>query len=97
MRARRIQKQLFYIRPSEALNQITEKSNEHNLPRCIAFIDYKKAFDTIEHFAIFEALRKKKPWYKRNIYSQATAGIRLYKLVSDDFPINRGVRQGDSL
>ena len=58
MRASRNQKQLFYIRPSEALNQIIEKSNEHNLPRRIAFIDYKKAFDTIEHFAIFEALRK---------------------------------------
>ena len=72
MRASRNQKQLFYIRPSEALNQIIEKSNEHNLPRRIAFIDYKKAFDTIEHFAIFEALRKKNP----NINETSTAKLQ---------------------
>ena len=24
----------------------------------MGFIDYEKAFDTVEHFAIFEALRK---------------------------------------
>ena len=42
----------------QALNQIIEKSNEYNLPLCIGFINYEKAFDTVEHFAIFEALRK---------------------------------------
>ena len=31
------------------------------------------------------------------IYSQATARIHLDTLVSDEFPINRGVRQGDPL
>ena len=35
-----------------------ENSNEYNLPLCIGFIDYKKAFDMVEYFAIFEALRK---------------------------------------
>ena len=43
----------------QALNQIIAKSNEYNLPLCIGFIDYVKAFDTVEHLAIFEALRKK--------------------------------------
>ena len=42
----------------QALNQTTETSNECNLPLCISFIGYEKAFDTVEHFAIFEALRK---------------------------------------
>ena len=42
----------------QALYQIIEKSNEYNLPLCIGFIDYEKAFDTVEHFAISEALRK---------------------------------------
>ena len=42
----------------QALNQIIEKSNEYKLPLCICFIDYEKAFDTVEHVAIFEALRK---------------------------------------
>ena len=42
----------------QALNQTIEKSNGYNLPPCIGFIDYEKAFDTVEHFAIFNALRK---------------------------------------
>ena len=81
-----------------ALNQIIEKSNEDNFPLCIGFIDYEQAFDTVEHFAIFEALRKtniNETYIKilQNIYSQATARIHLDKLVSDEFPIHRGVRQ----
>ena len=53
----RFPKGLFYNRPSASSKPIIEKANEYNLPR-IGFIDYEKAFDTVEHFAIFEALRK---------------------------------------
>ena len=68
----------------------------------IGFIDYEKAFDTVEHFSIFEALRKTNPneTYAnilQNIYSQATTKIHLDKSLSDEFPINREVRQGDPL
>ena len=83
----------------QALNQIIEKSNEYNLPLCIDFIDYEKAFDTSEHFAIFEALRKtdvNETYINilQNIYNQATARVHLDKLVSTEFPVHRGVRQG---
>ena len=86
----------------QALNQIIEKSNEYNLPLCRGFIDYENAFDTVEHFAIVEALRKtniNETFINilQNIYSQATARIHLDKLVSDEFLIHRGVRQGDPL
>ena len=86
----------------QALNQIIEKSNEYNLPLCIGFIDYEKAFDTVEHFAIFEALRKtnvNETYINilQNIYNQATARIHLDELVSTEFQIHRGVRQGDPL
>ena len=86
----------------QALNQITEKSNEYSLSLCIGFIDLEKAFDTVEHFAIFEALRKtniNETYINilQNKYSQAAARIHLDKLVSDEFPTNRGVRQGDKL
>ena len=86
----------------QALKQTIEKSNEYNLPLCIGFIDYEKVFDTVEHYAIFEALRKTNVNEThinilQNIYSQATARIHLDKLVSDEFPIHRGVRQGDPL
>ena len=85
-----------------ALNQIIEKSNEYNLPLCIGFINYEKAFDTVEHFAIFEALRKtnvNETYINilQNIYNQATARVHLDKLVSTEFQIHRGVRQGDPL
>ena len=84
------------------INQITEKSNEYILPLCIDFTDYEKAFDTIEHFAILEALRKtniNETYINilQNIYSQATASICLDKLVSDELHINREIRQGDPL
>ena len=86
----------------QAVNQIIEKSNEYNLPLCIGFIDYEKAFDTVEHFAIFEALRKinvNETYINilQNIYNQATARVHLDKQVSTEFPIHRGVRQGDPL
>ena len=86
----------------QALNQIIETSNEYNLPVCIGFTDYEKAYDTVEHFAIFEALRKtniNETYINilQNIYSQATGRIHLDKLVSDEFPIHRGVKQGDPL
>ena len=86
----------------QALNQIIEKSNEYNLPLCIGFTDYEKAFDTVEHFAIFEVLRKTNvnETYiniSLNIYNQATARVNLDKLVSTEFPVHRGVRQGDPL
>ena len=86
----------------QVLNQIIEKSNEYNLPLYIAFIDYEKAFDTIEHFAIFEALRKtnvNETYINilQNIYNQATERVHLDKLVSTKFSIHRGVRQGDPL
>ena len=68
----------------------------------MSFIDYEKGFDTVEHFAIFEALRKtniNETYINilQNIYSQATARIQLGKLVSDEFRIHKEVRQGDPL
>ena len=79
-----------------------EKSDEYNLPLCIGFIDYEKAFDTVEHFAVFEALRKtnvNETYINilQNIYNQAAARVHLDKLVSTEFPVHRGVRQGDPL
>ena len=58
--------------------------------------------NTVEHFAIFEALRKtnvNEAYINilQNIYNQATARVHLDKLVSTDFQIHRGVRQGDPL
>ena len=84
------------------LNQIIEKTNEYNLPLCVGFIDYEKAFDSVEHFAIFEALRKiniNETYVQilENIYRKATASMHIDDLVSEKFQIKRGVRQGDPI
>ena len=86
----------------QALNQLIEKSTECNFPLRIGSIDYEKAFDTVEHFAIFEALRKTNTNetyinFLQNIYSQATTGIHLDKLVYDELPVKRRVREGDPI
>ena len=41
----------------QTINQLIEKCNEFKRPLCIGYIDYEKAFDSIEHKAIFKALR----------------------------------------
>ena len=87
------------------LNQIIEKTNEYNLPLCVGFIDYEKAFDSVERFAIFEALRKiniNETYVqilekKKYIYRKATASMHIDDLVSEKFQIKRVVREGDPI
>ena len=40
-----------------AVTQVLEKTTEYNIPLYMAFVDYAKAFDSIQHRAVFEALR----------------------------------------
>ena len=40
-----------------AVTQVLEKIMVYNTPLYMAFVDYKKAFDSIQHRAVFEALR----------------------------------------
>ena len=37
----------------QTINRLIEKCNEFKRPLCIGYIDYEKAFDSIEHQAIF--------------------------------------------
>ena len=41
-----------------ALKQLIEKANEYQLKLCVGYIDYEKAFDSVEHSDLFTALRK---------------------------------------
>ena len=40
-----------------AVTNVFEKTTEYNTPLYMAFVDYGKVFDSIQHRAIFEALR----------------------------------------
>ena len=83
------------------INQVIEKCNEYGKPLCIGFIDFEKAFDTVEHEAVFKALERQgvEPVYTtilKEIYKESKAVIRMEK-ESQPFKVNRGVRQGDTI
>lgn len=85
----------------QVITQIIEKTNEHEMPMYLAFVDYEKAFDSVEHAGIIDALVKhqiESAYIETisNAYNNGTSVIRLDKQ-SDKFPIQRGVRQGDTI
>lgn len=83
------------------LEQIMEKYQEKQITLYIAYIDYKKAFDTVSHSSIWTALQAQKVEQKyidiiSNIYKSSTAKIKL-ESTGPTFSIGRGVKQGDPL
>ena len=84
-----------------AMHQLIEKTSEYNMPLCLAFVDYRKAFDSVEIPAVLEAIKSQgvEQAYVNmlnHIYQHASAFIRLHK-DSDIFKLGKGVRQGDCI
>ena len=84
-----------------AVRQILEKYKEYQLIYYIAFIDYSKAFDSLYHGAIWEALTEQGVEHKyirliKNVYQNSSAKIQLEK-TGIPFKVSKGVRQGDPL
>ena len=40
----------------EVISQLQEKAEEYKIPHCFAFVDYEKAYDSIEFNPLFESL-----------------------------------------
>ncbi|CAG4989725.1 unnamed protein product [Colias eurytheme] len=83
------------------LRQVLQKYNEYNKIYYLGFVDYNKAFDSLEHDYIWEALNIQGIHGKyirilQNVYSRSTAQVRLESM-GEIFPIERGVRQGDPI
>ncbi|KAK6741639.1 hypothetical protein RB195_009483 [Necator americanus] len=83
------------------INQLVEKSLEYNFPLYIAFVDYSKAFDSVEHNMIWTSLHRQGVHPKiirllSNIYTSASV---TFEICGNQVPINarRGVRQGDPI
>jgi endonuclease/exonuclease/phosphatase family metal-dependent hydrolase len=83
----------------QVITQVIEKTNEYEIPLCLGFVDYEKAFDSVEHIEIMKAINSQgvnMEYVKllTNIYNKGQASIKL-DTESEKFPLQRGVRQGD--
>ena len=58
------------------VNQLKEKCREYNIPLCIAFINYKKAFDSVEQTLAVLTLLQEHPW--RGIRQGDTISSKLF-------------------
>ncbi|VDM37564.1 unnamed protein product [Toxocara canis] len=79
---------------------MVEKCNELQIPLCLAFVDYKKAFDSVERNAVLNALDKcgVNPNYFDLLTEMTTGCSTEIKLFGDPCYINicKRVRQGDT-
>nr|ADI61810.1 endonuclease-reverse transcriptase [Bombyx mori] len=82
------------------VRQIIQKTEEYNLPLCLAFVDYEKAFDSIEIWAVLESLQRCQADWRyidalRCLYDTATMTVQVQKDQTRPIQLRRGVRQGD--
>jgi hypothetical protein len=88
--------QIFYIW------QILEKKWEYNGMVHQLFIDFKKAYDSIKREALYNILLefgipKKLVRLIKMCLNEPYSKDRIGKLLSDTFPIQNGLKQGDAL
>ena len=78
------------------INQLQEKAHEYNITLCFPFMDYEKAFDSIEFEPIFHAIKNHgvdKAYLDiiKHLYHEATSVTHLHT-DSKKFRLQRGVR-----
>ena len=91
----------FTIDHIQVISQLQEKADEYKTPLCFAFVDYEKAFDSIEFNPLFESLENQgvEAAYKTllpDLYNGATSTMKVHR-DSDKSKLQRGVRQGDNI
>ena len=85
-----------------AINQLKEeKCREYNIPLCVAFVDYEKAFDSVQTQAILTSLQEQgiEDVYieiLKDLCTGSSGTVHLHK-ESEKIRIKRGVRQGDTI
>jgi hypothetical protein len=88
--------QIFYVR------QILEKKWEYNGTKYQLFIDFKKVYDSIKREVLYNILvefgiPKKLVRLLKMCLNVIYSTVRIGKLLSDKFPIQNGLKQGDDL
>ena len=79
---------------------INHLNNRTHIFAC--FIDFKKAFDSIWHLGLLYKLQKNNisgKFYNiiQSVYQNAIGCVKLKAGLTNTFPVNRGIRQGDGL
>lgn len=82
------------------VRQIIQKTEEYNQPLCLAFVDYEKAFDSIEIWSVLESLQRCQVDWRyvrvlKCLYKAATMSVQVQDQHTRPIPLHRGVRQGD--
>jgi len=85
----------------QTVASLIETCREYRMPLVLTFIDYEKAFDTVEHGAIIRALKRQgvDDAYTRVLaecYRDTSTTIQLFE-TAVTVPITKGVRQGDTI
>jgi hypothetical protein len=88
--------QIFYIR------QILQKKWEYNGTVHQLFVDFKKAYDSDKREVVYNILlefdiSKKLVKLIKMCLNETYSKVRIGKLLSDKFPIQNGLKQGDAL
>lgn len=87
----------------QTIRTLIEKCSEYNVPLHLAFVDYNKAFDSVELWAIYKAMDHARidSRYKnllKHIYEKATLQVEITEdQTTDKIPLKKGVRQGDTI
>ena len=83
------------------LTQILERSREYKLPLCIVFVDFEKAFDSVELNAVLQSLAEQGVQREyiellRNANTNCTTEVTLFANPIS-IPVGKGVKQGDTI
>ena len=86
---------------THVVNQLKEKCRKYNIPLCIAFVDYEKAFDSVQTQAVLTSRQEqvREDVYielMKEIYTNSSTTVHLHK-ESNKINTRRGVRQGDTI
>ena len=70
-----------------AINQLKEKCRQYNIPLCVAFVDYEKAFDSVQTQAILTSLQEQgiEDVYieiLKDIYTDSSVTVHLHKEIT---------------
>ena len=100
-RAGRIQKNYSTMDHIQTINLLREKCRDFKLPLCLIYVDFEKAFDSVEIDAILRLLKNQGielPYIHllKNIYTNYTSTVALNGKKTQ-FEIRKDVRQGDTI